>query len=95
MNPKKEKLLKSLDETARVHDISLQRSVDIAAHPGQHGWYKSLMTAAIVVPLTGVSAVLNDVSRALLARSDDEAWDRIAPPPSPPATDAPSGDGSV
>ena len=88
MNPKKAKMLETLDESARVHDQSLQRSLDIAAHPEQHGWRKSMLTAAVVVPLTGISAMLNDLSRVLVSHSDDEAWDR----PSPPGT-AEEGDG--
>ena len=85
MNAKKAKVLETLDESARVHDISLRRSVDIATNPAEHGWRKSLLTAAVVVPLTGVSAMLTDLSRVLVAHSDDEAWDRQAPP-DPPAT---------
>jgi hypothetical protein len=76
MHPKKAKLLEMLEETARLHEISLKRSVNIALHPEEHGWDKSLLTAAIVVPVTGFSAILNDVSRALLAQSDDAAWER-------------------
>ena len=80
MNPKKAKVLETLDESVRVHDDSLRRSLDVVAHPEQHGWRKSLLTAAVVVPLTGISAVLTDLSRALVARSDDDAWDRTTPP---------------
>ena len=80
MNPEKAKMLATLDASARVHDASLHRSLDVAAHPGQHGWRKSLLTAAVVVPLTGISAVLTDLSRAFIAHSDDEAWGRQLPP---------------
>ena len=80
MNPKKAKVLETLDNSAHVHDTSLRRSLNIAAHPEEHGWRRSLLTAAIVVPLTGISAVLTDFSRVLIARSDDEAWDRAEPP---------------
>jgi hypothetical protein len=83
MNPKKLKLLEMLEETSRIHDASLKRSINIALHPEEHGWEKSLLTAAIVVPVTGFSAILNDVNRALLARSDDAAWDRHSPPQDP------------
>jgi len=83
VNPKKAKVLETLDESARVHDFSLRRSVDIATHPGEHGWRKSLLTAAVVVPLTGVSAMITDLSRVLVAHSDDEAWDRQTPPDTP------------
>jgi hypothetical protein len=91
MHPKKAELLKRLDETSRLHDVSLRRSVDIAVHPDRHGWRTSLLTAAIVVPLTGVSAVFADVTRVLLSRSDDEAWERGTTPPS---TDETGGDGA-
>jgi hypothetical protein len=80
MNPEKAKVLATLDESARVHDASIRRSMDIVIHPQEHGWRKSLLTAAVVVPLTGVSAVLNDLSRIFVARSDDEAWARQLPP---------------
>lgn len=76
MNERKAKVLETLDESVRVHDESLRRSLDVAAHPETHGWRKSLLTAAVVVPLTGISAVLADLSRALVARSDDDAWER-------------------
>jgi hypothetical protein len=79
MNPRKAKVLESLDHSAQTHDTSLQHSLEIAAHPEQHGWRKSLLTAAIVVPLTGISAVLTDLSRVLVSHSDDEAWDRVPP----------------
>jgi len=91
MNQKKAKMLESLDESARVHDTSIQRSLNIAAHPEQHGWRRSLLTAAVVVPLTGISAMLTDFSRILVAHSDDEAWDR----PSSSSSHPPSGDGSA
>ena len=87
MNPKKLKLLEMLEETSRIHDASLKRSINIALHPEEHGWEKSLLTAAVVVPVTGFSAILNDVSRALLARSDDAAWDRDSSPQDPGAED--------
>jgi hypothetical protein len=80
MNPEKAKVLATLDESARIHDASLHRSLDIATHPEQHGWRKSLLTAAIVVPLTGISAVLTDLNRVFVAHSDDDAWGRQLPP---------------
>ena len=80
MHPKKEEMLKNLDNVSRIHDASLKRSLDIAIHPERFGWRTSLLTAAIVVPVTDVSAMLTDVNRFLLKRSDDEAWDRGSPP---------------
>jgi hypothetical protein len=84
MNPKKAEMLRQLEQASRVHDAALQRSLNVVTSPREFGWEKSLLTAAVVVPLTGVSAILTDLSRALLARSDDSAWD-IGEPPAPPA----------
>ena len=81
MNSRKRDVLNTLDDAAKVHDESLERSIDVVTHPGQYGWRKSILTAAVVVPLTGISAVLNDLSRVMVARSDDEAWNRQLPPP--------------
>jgi hypothetical protein len=89
MNEKKAKVLESLDESARVHDTSLRRSLDIATHPEQHGWGRSLLTAAIVVPLTGISAIVTDLSRFLVQHSDDEAWDRPSSSSNPATGDGP------
>ena len=90
MNPNKVDVLKKLDEAARVHDAALEQSLNVVTNPGQFGWRKSLLTAAVVVPLTGVSAVLTDMSRVLLSRSDDDVWERKPPPAEiPPKTEAP------
>ena len=80
MNPKKAEVLETYDRSARVHDAALRRGLAIATHPEQYGWRKSLLTAAVVIPLTGISAVLTDLNRALVARSDDEAWSLQLPP---------------
>lgn len=87
MNPKKAEMLRQLEQASRVHDAALQRSLNVVTSPREFGWEKSLLTAAVVVPLTGVSAILTDLSRALLARSDDSAWD-IGEPPAPPSSDS-------
>lgn len=84
MHPKKAEMLQRLEEASRVHDAALERSKNVVTNPGQFGWERSLLTAAIVMPLTGVSAVINDLSHALLSRSDDSAWDNAGgsnPPP--------------
>jgi hypothetical protein len=86
MNTSKAKVLEVLDQSARVHDASLERGVDVMRHPELHGWRRSLLTAAIVLPLTAVSATLTDLARVCVARSDDDAWDQDDPkPPTPPA----------
>lgn len=96
MNPKKAKVLETLDESARVHTASLLRSLDIAAHPEQHGWQRSILTAFVVLPITGVSALLTEANRFLVSQSDDEAWDRASPPPNdPPTGTLPRSDSSV
>ena len=81
MHPKKAETLKRFEETSRVIDAALERSFNVVTHPGQFGWERSLLTAAVVVPLTGVMGVLNDLSHVLLSRSDDSAWDSGSPPP--------------
>jgi len=87
MNSRKLDVLNTLDAAARVHDESLQRSFDVVKNPEQFGWRKSILTAAVVVPLTGISAVLTDLSRVMVARSDDEAWNRQLPPSTDPGPD--------
>lgn len=86
MNAKKAKVLEALDESARVHGASLLRSLDIAAHPEKHGWQRSILTAVVVLPVTGFGALLAQASRFLTAQSDDEAWDRKYPPTNDPPT---------
>jgi hypothetical protein len=88
----KAKVLETLDESARVHDVSLAKNLDIAAHPEQHGWRRSLLTAFVVVPLTGISATLNDLARVCVAHSDDNAWGQgeLPSPPTPPAQTPPT-----
>lgn len=95
MHPKKQDVLNTLDDVARIHDASFKRSIDVIAHPEEHGWRKSILTAAVVVPLTGISAVLTDLSRIAVARSDDDAWNRQLPLASdaePSATETPPDD---
>src|SRR5215208_5666899 len=89
MHPKKAEMLSRLDEVSQIHDAALRRSLDVVTNPAEFGWQRSLLTAAVVVPVTGVSAIVTDLSRALLARSDDSAWDRGSSPPEPPASSAP------
>ena len=87
MNSKKLDVLNTLDNVAKVHDESLARSFDIVRNPERFGWRTSILTAALVVPLTGISAVLTDLSRVMVARSDDEAWNRQLPPSTEPGPD--------
>jgi len=87
MNSKKVDVLNMLDNAARVHDESLARSLDIVRNPERFGWRTSILTAALVVPLTGISAVLTDLSRVMIARSDDDAWNRQLPPSTEPGPD--------
>ena len=94
MNPRKLDVLNTLDDAAKVHDESLKRSIDIVAHPERFGWRTSILTAAVVVPLTGISAVLTDLSRVMVARSDDDAWNRQLPLP-PNEVEPNEPDGSV
>ena len=88
MNSRKLEVLTILDSAAQVHDESIKRSMNVIAHPEEFGWRKSILTAAVVVPLTGISAVLTDLSRDMVARSDDDAWKRQLPPASESGPDA-------
>ena len=90
MHPKKAEALSQLEETSCVCDAALERSFNVVKNPGEYGWEKSILTAAVVVPLTGVSAMLTDLSHALLSRTDDAAWDYGSPPPA--KTDDTPGD---
>jgi hypothetical protein len=90
MHPKKAEMLSRLEDASRVHDAALERSFNVVKNPGEFGWEKSILTAAVVVPLTGVSAIITDLSHALLSRSDDSAWDHGGPPPA--KTDEKPGD---
>jgi hypothetical protein len=89
MHPKKAETLDRLKEASRIHDAALQRSFNVVTNPGEFGWEKSLLTAAVVVPLTGVSAILTDLSHTLLSHSDDSAWDIGESPPPPPDEPSP------
>lgn len=89
MHPKKAEMLSRLEETSRVHDAALRRSFDVVTNPGTHGWEKSILTAAVVMPLTGVSAMLTELNHALLSRTDDSAWDSGNPPAT---TETPPGE---
>jgi hypothetical protein len=90
MHPKKAEMLRKLEEASRVCTAALQRSGEVVTNPGTFGWRRSILTAAVVVPLTGLSAVMSDVTHVLIAHSDDDAWDRgdPAPPPPLPKTDS-------
>ena len=89
MHPKKAEMLSRLEDTSRIHDAALERSFNVVRNPGEYGWEKSILTAAVVVPLTGVSAILTDLSHALLSRTDDAAWDYGSPPPPAKTEDTP------
>jgi hypothetical protein len=90
VHPKKAEMLSRLEDASRVHDAALGRSFNVVKNPGEFGWEKSILTAVVVVPLTGVSAILTDLSHTLLSRSDDSAWDHGNPPPA--TTDEAPGD---
>jgi hypothetical protein len=81
MNSRKQDVLNTLDGAAKVHDESLTHSKRVVTHPEEYGWWTSLLTAVVIVPLTGISAVLTDLNRVMVAMSDDEVWNRQLPPP--------------
>jgi len=80
MHPRKARILRQLDVTTQIQDASLRESLDVAVHPAEHGWLESLITAAVVLPLLGVGALLTDLTHEMVARTDDAAWDRSHPP---------------
>jgi hypothetical protein len=79
MHPKRAEALRSVEQASRAYDESLRRGVHTVMHPQEHGWRASLVTLAVFLPLTVVSAALIDVSEIMLKRSGDEAWDRAFP----------------
>ncbi len=85
MHHRKASLLRRLDEVTRRQDATMRTGLGIVSRPSQHGWVASLATAAVILPLTGVSALSADLAYVLLARSDDAVWDRLEPPDRPAA----------
>ncbi|HEU5186621.1 MAG TPA: hypothetical protein VFU01_18760 [Gemmatimonadaceae bacterium] len=78
MHPMKAKALDKVAEISRIQDASLQGGLRVATNPQTYGWIGSLVAAAVMLPLTGLSAVITDVSQVMIARSSAETWERVA-----------------
>lgn len=78
MHPMKAKALDKVAEISRIQDASLQDGLRVATNPQTYGWTGSLVAAAVMLPLTGLSAVITDVTQVMIARSSDETWERVA-----------------
>jgi hypothetical protein len=79
LHPKRAEALRSVERVSRAYDESLRREVRTIMHPQEHGWKASLITLAVFLPLTVVSATVVDVSEMMLRRSSDEPWERAFP----------------
>jgi hypothetical protein len=73
-------MLRQLDAITQIQDAALREGLDAVAHPTEYGWAGSLITAAVLLPLLGVGALITDFSHVIVARTDDAAWDRFDPP---------------
>jgi hypothetical protein len=79
MHPKRAEALRSVKRVSRAYDESLRQGVRTITHPRENGWRASLLTLAVFLPLTVVSATLIDASEIMLRTSGDEPWDRAFP----------------
>lgn len=79
MHPQKAKLLAQLEELSRLKDETLKEGLAVACAPGRYGWVGSLVTATVMLPLTGLGAVFTDVSIILAAHSADATWEKAFP----------------
>jgi hypothetical protein len=81
MHPRKAEVLSAMEITLGKIDRAIQRNVRIVTAPRHHSWGE-LGIALGTLPMFAVVAALADLSYVRVARSADEAWDRI--PPSEP-----------
>ena len=80
MHPQKAKILAGLLELARMKDEMLNDGLAVVRAPDQYGWTGSLLTATVMLPLTGLGAVFNDLSIILVSRTPDATWEKAFPP---------------
>ena len=78
MHPMKAKALDKVAEISRLQNASLQDGLRVGTNPQTYGCTGSLVAAAVMLPLTGLSAVITDVTHVMIARSSDETWERVA-----------------
>ena len=79
MHPRKAQLLGQLRALAEMKDESLREGLAVVRAPDQYGWTGSLLTATVMLPLTALGAVLNDLSFILVSRTPDTTWEKAFP----------------
>ena len=80
MHPQKAKILAGLLELARMKDEMLNDGLAVVRAPDQYGRTGSLLTATVMLLLTGLGAVFNDLSIILVSRTPDATWEKAFPP---------------
>ena len=80
MHPQKAKILAGLLELAHMKDEMLKDGLAVVRAPDRYGWSGSLVTATVMLPLTGLGAVLTDLSIILASRTPDATWEKAFPP---------------
>jgi hypothetical protein len=78
MHSQKAKVLAQLLELARMKDEMLQQGLSVVRAPDQYGWSGALLTATVMLPLTGLGAVLNDLSIILASHTPDATWEKAS-----------------
>lgn len=69
-------LFRSLTTTRDDLESVIRDQIDLVRQPGAAGW-EGRISAAITLPLTGVSAVLVGLAHLTLASTDEEEWRRV------------------
>ena len=65
---KRAEFLAKLEAAMQAQDALLERSKDIARHPGRFGWEASLACGLVAVPLAAVTSALADLTYVLAMR---------------------------
>lgn len=79
MHPGKAKVLAQMLEVARMTDDTLKDGLEVARAPHRYGWSQSLLAAAVMLPMTGLNAVLIDLNIILASRMPDAKWEQAFP----------------
>ena len=73
-----------LEAATQAQEAQLQRALAVVRRPGEHGWEASVVSGAVLVPLTAVTLTLMDAMYVLLRRGGARG-DGSALSPSNPA----------
>jgi hypothetical protein len=84
MHPRKAETLAAMNKSLGLVDRAIQRNVGIISAPRHHSWGQ-LGVALGALPLYALAGALFDLCYVRVARSANEAWDRI--PPSEPKSE--------